>query len=89
MLMENDDATYGELAVALSSLLPASSDETWGDCARFEAAYKKLGGNSAPETAEFLAQIDEEFEEFAPILDMATPSKTLVQCYQDAVATTA
>ena len=88
-LMEKADATHGELAVALSSLLPASSDETWGECARFETAYKKIGGNGVPEVTEFLAQIDEEFIEFAPLLEMNTPSRTLVQCYQDSVAATA
>ncbi len=87
-LVDDSDASHGELAVALSALLPASIDGTWQECARFEAAYKKLGGAGAPEITEFLSQIDADFEEFSPVLDMTVPSKSLVESYQDATAAT-
>lgn len=70
----------GQLAVAMSSMLPASCDETWADLGQLELVYNKVRGNG-PELSELLAQIDQEFEEFAPVLKLATPAVTLARLY--------
>ncbi len=88
-LAEDSDASHGALAVALSALLPASIDDVWHESARFEENYKKLAGAAAPEIAEFLAQVDADFEEFSPVLNITVPSKTLGEFYQEATAAAA
>lgn len=76
------------LAVALSSLLPAVSDSHWWEAARFENYFGRIGGQ--PGTVnELLAGIDAQFAEFAPILKLATPGKSLVESYEEATATAA
>jgi HD-like signal output (HDOD) protein len=71
------------LAVALSSLLPATCDESWPEFPRFEAVYRSLPGRELPPLEAFLARVDSEVAEFAPVLDLSAPSKTLVACCQE------
>jgi HD-like signal output (HDOD) protein len=69
----------GKLSVALSALLPANHDEQWYEQAKFLAAFEKLAGNRGKSVADLFAQIDTEFAEFAPVLKLATPARSLVQ----------
>ena len=69
------------LAVALSALLPASIDTVWQERDAFEANYIDVGGRLVPPLTEMLAQTDEEFAEFAPILEMTPPPVALVDLY--------
>ncbi|HUT12182.1 MAG TPA: HDOD domain-containing protein [Thermoguttaceae bacterium] len=73
-----------KLAVALSALLPAAADPTWTDREKFEDYYRKVVPIGAPEAAELLGRIDEEFEQFAPVLKLATPSRSLVESFNEA-----
>jgi hypothetical protein len=68
----------GKLAVALSALLPAANDDEWFERQKFLTAYEKLSSARRP-IDEVLAQIDKEFGEFAPVLKLATPGKSLAQ----------
>lgn len=70
----------GQLAVAMSSLLPASCDETWPELERLESIYSRVRGDG-PELLDLLSQIDQEFEEFAPVLKLSAPSITLTALY--------
>lgn len=79
-------AEPSQLAVALSSLLPVSSDEHWSDSHQFEAAYNKLKRPGAPSIPELLGEIDVQFAEFAPVLDIAVPARSLVDCYNEATS---
>lgn len=74
-----------EVAVALSSLLPAVSDGAWFGCEQFERYYTALCPPSAPGVCETLAAIDVEFAEFAPVMKVAAPPKTLVDSYREAI----
>jgi len=74
------------LAVAMSALLPAVSDSQWWEAARFEDYYRQLSGPTSPKVSEFLANVDQQFTEFAPILKLATPAKSLVESYEEALA---
>lgn len=71
----------GKAAVALSALLPATADESWKELEHFTASYEKImaGGPSVTET---LAQVDKDFEEFAPVLKLSNPSVSLVEMYE-------
>jgi len=68
----------GKVAVALSALLPAANDDQWYERQKFLAAFEQLSGGQRP-LADILAQVDQEFTEFAPVLKLATPAKSLVQ----------
>jgi HD-like signal output (HDOD) protein len=68
----------GKLSVALSALLPAASDDEWYEREKFIAAFHQLSGSNRP-LDEMFAQVDQEFTEFAPVLKLATPAKSLVQ----------
>jgi len=85
-LLADPAAEPSQLAVALSSLLPVALDEQWADSQQFETAYNKLKTPGAPSIPELLGQIDEQFAEFAPVLDIAVPSRTLVDCYHEATS---
>ncbi len=72
----------GNLAVAMSALLPAAADPAWRECQKFEACYAKAYPAQSPTVPELLAQIDGEFAEFAPVLRIETPGKSLVESYR-------
>ncbi len=69
------------LAVALSALLPASKDARWFDCSRFGELYQTVSAPGAPEIPEVLAQVDQEYAEFAPVLKLSSPTRSLVNVY--------
>lgn len=71
----------GKVSVALSALLPASHDDAWPERDSFVGYYERLRGDG-PSVEELLAQIDVEFEEFAPVLKLSTPTQTLLDSLQ-------
>jgi HD-like signal output (HDOD) protein len=79
-------AAAGELAVALSALLPSTCDAGWPECECFEAHYRRLLPATAPAPCETLARVDIEFTDFAPVLKVAAPPRSLVECYRAAHA---
>lgn len=83
-LVAAGDSSRGHVAVALSAHLPVSTDEIWLDAARFEGDYQAIMGGKGPAVAELLGQIDHEFLEFAPVLKIVAPSKSLADCYHEA-----
>jgi HD-like signal output (HDOD) protein len=74
------------LAVALSALLPSMSDDRWTECPQFEAAYVRLRLADGLPLVEMLAQVDQDFIDFAPVLKLAAPAKTLTAWYEESVA---
>jgi HD-like signal output (HDOD) protein len=84
----DESAKPDQLAVAISSLLPSISDERWTECSQFDAAYNKVRPEQGPTAVEMLNQIDQEFNEFAPVLKLGTPTKSLVAWYEEALAAT-
>jgi len=74
----------GELSVALSALLPASSDPVWHEHEKFESVFRDVSAQrDAPSIAQLLDEVDNQFAEFAPVLKLATPAKSLVDWYND------
>ncbi|MGA2061008.1 MAG: HDOD domain-containing protein [Thermoguttaceae bacterium] len=70
-------------AVAMSALLPAIADPVWIECQQFESYYEKINPGNSPTIMEFLSQIDREFDQLAPLMKIATPAKSLADCYND------
>lgn len=69
----------GKLSVSLSALLPANHDENWLEREKFVSAFQQLAGNRGRTATDMFEQVDQEFGEFAPVLKLAVPSKSLVQ----------
>jgi HD-like signal output (HDOD) protein len=76
----------GDLAVAMSALLPTAGDPTWVEFSRFEGIYEKVKPAGAPSARDLLAQTDKDFADFAPVLKISAPNKSLVDCHDLAVA---
>jgi HD-like signal output (HDOD) protein len=74
-----------QAAVALSALLPAAHDNAWVEAPGFDQAFQRWRPANGPSLAEFLTKVDHEFAEFAPVLKIAKPTKSLVECYQEAM----
>jgi HD-like signal output (HDOD) protein len=80
-LLAEEKPDPSRLAVGLSSLLPAAHDPTWSEREQFEKVYERVCGNE-PALMKFLARIDNEFAEFAPVLKLSAPAKSLVENFQ-------
>ena len=82
-LLGQKEVPAGPVSVALSALLPASSDDQWSDRESFETAYNRLRPASGASIEAILAPVDQEFAEFAPVLKLAAPAKSLVAWHQE------
>jgi HD-like signal output (HDOD) protein len=71
----------GKSAVSLSALLPATADPQWGERDTFENYYTKVCPTDGPSIEKLLAQVDEEYGEFAPILNVSAPEVSLVDSF--------
>jgi HD-like signal output (HDOD) protein len=85
-LLRETPRDVAKVSVALSSMLPACADATWYECAEFDEYYRDLAGANGPSTIEMLAQVDADFGEFAPVLKLAKPGKSLVESFQEMAA---
>jgi len=70
----------GKVAVSLSAVLPAANDPTWNDRERCESAFEQLRRtrNDNMTLEQLFGLVDEGFKEFAPVLKLGTPAKSLV-----------
>ncbi len=80
------DAEPERLAVALSALLPPLADDVWLENGKFESCYGRVVRPGSPSTFDLLKQTDREFNDFAPVLKLAVPGKSLVEAYEGVAA---
>ena len=73
----------GKLTVSLSALLPPAADPTWYECGLFEGYYQRFAPAGGPAVVELLGKIDREFAQFAPVLALSTPTKSLVDSFNE------
>lgn len=74
----HDEFSRGSAAVLLSSMLPSVCDEGWTDREAFTTLFRRLSSQQAAPLADIFGSVDGEFTEFAPVLKLASPTKTLV-----------
>ena len=79
----NGGVDAGRLAVALSSLLPPVTDDLWHEREQFVAGYERFRPAEGPSIEQLLESIDQDFVEFAPVLKVAAPAKTLAARYAE------
>jgi len=71
-------ADVAQAMMFLSALLPSVCDEGWEDREAFQGLYAALAGRNAPSLLDFFNAVDQQFEEFAPLLKVASPVRTLL-----------
>ena len=49
----------------------------------FEEAYNRVKPKDGPQAVDFMEQVDVGFEEFAPVLKLAKPARSLVELYSE------
>jgi HD-like signal output (HDOD) protein len=76
----------GQVAVAMSALLPTGVEGGWYERSRLDGAYDRIKGARWPGLEEVLLEVDEDFANFAPVLKIAHPAKSLALTYQEALA---
>ncbi|MHC4398234.1 MAG: HDOD domain-containing protein [Planctomycetota bacterium] len=81
--IEQPEEEPGKLAVAMSALLPAATDPAWHDRAQFEECYERICPAGGPSIEEMLAHVDRGFAEFAPVLKLSSPSKSLIDFHNE------
>ena len=79
----NPEAAPDMVAVGMSALLPTIVDPIWTECQQFELYYEKILPGNKPTIVELLGEIDQGFNEIAPLLKIATPTKSLVESYNE------
>lgn len=82
-LVANAASKPGEVAVALSALLPANHDNQWLECQSFTDIYSRLPMKEHRSLESVLGEIDVEFADFAPVLKISTPKKSLVDSWSE------
>ena len=83
--LESGPDGLGEAIVALSALLPSSADPRWNEFERFESGYNRMMILGGPRFSAMLEQTDDEFAEFAPLLKITAPKRSLLD-YHDQMA---
>jgi len=84
----NPEAAPDMVAVGMSALLPTIVDPIWTECQQFELYYEKILPGNKPTIVELLGEIDQGFNEIAPLLKIAKPNKSLVESYNEVTALT-
>lgn len=65
--------------VALASLLPACKDDEWDERDAFVAGLTQLLPSGSDAVLELLRQADTSFDEFAPLMNLPVPERSLVK----------
>lgn len=81
--LANCDLDTKSATVGLSALLPSTCDEQWTERDQFTKAYVALAGSGAAPLGDVFKKVDEEFEEFAPVLKLAVPARPLFDRFEE------
>jgi len=76
-LLEAGPEQHGPACVALASLLPSCTDEGWDEYDMFIAGYERLTQRPKEMLQEAFERVDTDTMEFAPILRLPLPKRTL------------
>ncbi|MCC7338787.1 MAG: HDOD domain-containing protein [Pirellulaceae bacterium] len=80
-LLDVDPPQRDAACVALASLLPACRDEQWTERDEFLAGLTRLAPQATEKIEEILAEADATFAEFAPIMKLAIPERSLTEWF--------
>jgi HD-like signal output (HDOD) protein len=77
-LIECNPRQLDAACVALASLLPACKDEDWEERESFLDGLARILPEAGVSAEALLRDADKSFEEFAPLMNLAVPERTLV-----------
>lgn len=80
-LLDSNPPQRDAACVALASLLPACQDGEWTEREEFLAGLAKLKLTCGSNIADILTEADASFVDFAPVLKLAIPEKSLSQWF--------
>lgn len=78
-LLSAQPAKLDAACVALASLLPACRDAEWNERQVFAAGWQQLMAGGPDQLPALVAEADATFAEFAPIMKLPIPERSLVQ----------
>ncbi|TWU55527.1 HDOD domain-containing protein [Rubripirellula reticaptiva] len=78
-LLAAGKSQQGPACVALASLLPSCCDDNWQEQNEFVAGFKQLTGQTDAQLAELFDTVDQATADFAPLLKLPVPKKTLAE----------
>jgi HD-like signal output (HDOD) protein len=76
-LLDGPKPCYDAACVALASLLPSCKDSDWDEESEFLEGLEKVSQGKAIDLHLLLSAVDASFAEFAPLLQVQVPEKTL------------
>ena len=76
-LLDGNSRQRDAACVAIASLLPACKDSHWGEQEEFEDAFNRILGDRPVDLDELITKVDVSFSEFAPILQLPIPERSL------------
>ncbi len=82
-LLNCDPPAQDAACVALASLLPSCRDESWQERDEFIAGLERLASAALSSIEAILAEADATFEDFAPIMKLPVPDRSLAQWYAE------
>lgn len=75
--MSQPEKPLGHLCISLSSLLPSATEEGWSERDALLSAFHEATGGSIDELSRMFGEVDKGFEDFAPLLKLNTPGRSL------------
>ena len=64
-------------------MLPAAKDEVWHEAGKFEKYWRRVLPAPDLQVEALLAEVDEAFAEFAPVLKLPSSDQSLAKRYQE------
>ncbi len=86
-LLKGSKPVYDAACVAVAAMLPACCDEEWPEQHLFFNSLQTLMQNVKVDYAQIFARVDDQCAEFAPLLKLAPPERTLSQWFLTALKT--
>ena len=77
-LLDSKPPRTDAACVAVASLLPSCRDEVWEEQNQFLCGLSRIDAAANGELKKILQDTDEAFQEFAPVLKLGIPSRSLV-----------
>ncbi|GAB5405793.1 MAG: HDOD domain-containing protein [Aureliella sp.] len=78
-LMSSTPPSRDAACVALAALLPSCEDSEWGERDEFLSGLRRISAASYSSLNSIIAEADSTFEDFAPMMRLPVPDRTLAQ----------
>ncbi len=76
-LLDSPTPRIDAACVALASLLPSCRDDSWHEEEEFTSGLERVTATRSIDLPRLLLEVDKSFEEFAPVLKVQIPDKSL------------